>query len=59
MIKIKLSEKEIQLLKGILNATINTGWESCLGGYDESDKRAINKYEKEMLMVEVIRNKLK
>jgi hypothetical protein len=56
--KIKLTKKEAQLLKEVCNATINTGWESCLGGYEETDKRAVKKYEKEMKILDEIRTKL-
>ena len=56
--KIKLSKKEINLLRFVIDRTISYGWDSCLGGYEENDKRAIKKYDKEMKILEEILNKI-
>ncbi len=51
MVKLKLSDKEANLLWWILSKQLDYGWDSCLGGHQETDKRAVAKYNKEMKIV--------
>jgi hypothetical protein len=59
MKKVKLTDAELELIYFILKRTADYQWDGCLGGHDESDKVAVKKYNKNMLMVSEICEKLR
>ena len=49
--EITITKEEYELIHLILTKTYSYGWESCLGGHNENDKKECKEYNRDMKML--------